>query len=192
MLNADRTDIKLVTYSRRGRCDAYGCSNAAKHRLCARCSKRSYRVRNPLKYSYNYHKQNAKKRGHDWQIPFPIWVWFWTVAYPEQWALKLENILKPASTAKVKNRGCLYEMDRIDQDGPYALSYKGRLQLQCVTKQVNVERQWDHQLRRNEWTVVAGQPGKLRLVFSTVSEHPDDYEIYIPHPSDLEEDYLPF
>lgn len=172
-INADGTDIRYKKHSRPKTCRALGCTNAPgkkKAGLCPRCYHRRNRIKNTLRYAYDFHKQNAKRRGHRWELTYEDFRHFWLNLHPEHWKKKRANILKDTHTRKVKNRICLYEMDRINHEGPYRLD-----NLQCVPKAVNVRREWDWLKRRNEWTVTSGQPGKERVVFTTVEEVPEDF-----------------
>lgn len=191
MLNKEGTDLVLKGKPVKGVCHAQGCDNKANRRkLCDRCQSRRYRIRNTLRYSFNYHKQNAKKRGHEWLLTFEDFTFFWTVMYPYHWEQKRRNILRDTNTNKVKDRECLYEMDRVRQNGPYALKWMGKPQLQCVPKSVNVRREWDHFQKRNEWTVIGGPLGKERMVFSTLSIPADYVALPIESTTAQEETYV--
>jgi hypothetical protein len=51
------------------KCQTEGCQNETKHRkLCAKCAKRKYREKYPLKYWYDTLKTNAKRRGKEFTL----------------------------------------------------------------------------------------------------------------------------
>lgn len=161
LLNKDKTDIVFKQRIKKGVCKALNCTKKSDRQgLCHKHRSIRFKVKDTLKYAFKYHRQNALKRGHKWLLTFEEFTYFWTVLHPEHWENKRKNIISE-NKAKIKARDCLYEMDRINPQGPYALTYMGKPQLQCVSKRVNVSREWDHRRKVNIWTVIVDGETKV-------------------------------
>lgn len=100
-----------------------------------------------MRYAYKYHRQNARRRGHEWGLTQEEWREFWE-AHPEAWAEKKKWILSPRTTAKMKRSTIGYEIDRIDPNRGYFAD-----NIRITSKQFNISREWDEGRRRNIWTV---------------------------------------
>jgi len=161
-INENGTDIQYKRTRKAGVCFALGCSNTPRTRgkLCSKCQHHRHKITNPLKYAYVYHKGNAKARGIPWLLSFNQFKYFWTVLHPDKWEQKRKNIIKPVSSGKMKNRGCNYEIDRVDPTGPYALVWEGKLQVECVSKCVNLDRHYNYLKKENNWTVRVNKPSQ--------------------------------
>ena len=161
--------LRLKKRILKGICKAYGCKKPSLVKLggfCYRCYARNVKHRNPLKYAFDFHRRNALRRGHEWLLTYDQFKYFWEVLFPEFWELKKANILKPPTIAKVKQRTCLYELDRIDESLPYQWG-----NLQCVTKLINVDKSWHYRKRVMEWEVTCTKNAGLPVtVFSSITE----------------------
>jgi hypothetical protein len=55
-------------YPVKGRCHVKNCTNKAKGKTCSTCRSRKARAKDPVKYSFISHRNNAKRRGKKWTI----------------------------------------------------------------------------------------------------------------------------
>jgi hypothetical protein len=60
--------VTISARRRKGVCSAIGCSNRATSTLCSTCRSRKSRLADPVRYSYNTLKSNAKRRGKDFTL----------------------------------------------------------------------------------------------------------------------------
>lgn len=98
--------MRMCTNKPKHLCQAHGCKNPPKQkdRLCARHAHIRYKNNNPVAYTYQMIKCNAKRRGHEFTI---------TLEYFEQWAIDNEYM---------ENKGRLatsMSIDRIDPSKGY-------------------------------------------------------------------------
>lgn len=118
----------------------------AKRRVCRPCRRVRYIRRDPLRYAWDYHKQNAKKRGVPWELSLKEFKDLWNDE-PEKKAEKIRSILTEGEV-------CNFEVDRIkarDEQGNN-LPYKtGNVRI--VTKLVNVLFRWRDHYGQTEWDI---------------------------------------
>lgn len=70
---------------------------------CSKCRSRKYKKEHPFKYSFNYHRNNARKRNISWELSFEEFKKLW---------------LRSGKWEK-KKRGEAWEMHRLDPDQGY-------------------------------------------------------------------------
>jgi hypothetical protein len=70
--------FKLRLNRRPDRCDVHGCRShpAPGRRFCRRCREARYRLFHPYTYSLNKLRNNARRRGHDFDLTLEEWVMF--------------------------------------------------------------------------------------------------------------------
>lgn len=104
------------------RCATPNCRSKAitGRRRCAKCRSRLYAKKHPHRYHFNLQKQNAKRRGHEFNLTFDQWKAVWD-QHPEKW----EDKLKPGM--------CEWQMDRIDRRLGYEV---GNVQILHKTRHV--------------------------------------------------------
>ena len=73
-------------------------------RLCYKHRQEVYKLRHPLRYFFNNHRQNAKRRGKVWSLSFEQYALLW----------KLSGRLP-----HVKSDGMMWAIDRIDESRGY-------------------------------------------------------------------------
>jgi len=133
--------IPLKTNPKEGICISLYCrKKPSKGRggFCNTCYTTNRKHIAPLKYCYNFHRNNAKRDGKGFKLTFTEFAYFWLVVHPDKWELKKKNLLD-SSSKKIKNRTCDYEMDRYDEGGDYELS-----NIICSTKKFNVSREHNY------------------------------------------------
>jgi len=111
------------------------------------------KMENTLLYAYYMNKSNAKTRktqafpeGIPWNLEFEDWCEFWA-KYPDQWAEKKRSLQNNKSRG-VKNRTCVWEVDRIDPDDPRGYHPDN---IRIVSKLMNVWYQWNPDMREMDF-----------------------------------------
>lgn len=89
-------------------CITSGCRKpkAPGRRECHSCRKRNYAKRNPLRYAYNNLKQNAKRRGKEFDLTFDQF---------RKWAIRTDYIVAKGRSSES------YTIDRIDNTKGYTV-----------------------------------------------------------------------
>lgn len=101
----DRTPLQLQKHAQGLCCNAYCKRQARPGRWdCYNCHKKNFRIRHPLRYTYNTLKNNAKRRGKDFTLTFDQFAAF---------ANKINYMNKKGTKAKSMS------IDRIDEGRGY-------------------------------------------------------------------------
>lgn len=125
-------------------CATRWCRNeAAKtHRLCWNCQKRQWAEKNPVRYAYANLKQNARRRGKDFELTYEQF---------EAWSKKTEYIRGKGRKSES------WHIDRIDESKGYTVD-----NIQVLSNKRNnykyllLRAEWNPDMHRMEfWTVVS-------------------------------------
>ncbi len=105
------------------KCNTPYCRNKTRRNrpICPKCRSRKYKDEHPFKYHYNALRNNARRRGHEFDLSFEDYKAKW-MEHPEKWATKL-----------VPGNECHWEMDRKDPRLGYTKN-----NVQIIEKRMNV------------------------------------------------------